>query len=326
MDEPWGESDRRYAEWFAWAKREISADDRVAHGVAAAALEAQEGGAGEDEARRVARASLLGRAAVLAAKASPERRGYTQWYDWARTHIEGEPARLHKATEAALRTMRAGGDAGAAVRAARSAVGLPEDEPLAPKGDPEPEPLSKRHTMAPPPPPDDPGTFYAGFGLRLAAYLIDGAVLTGGLLIVSLLLFAFFLLTNGDNVAGLWIFLACFWVVVIWLYRAGMESSTLQGTVGKRIMGLAVVNRSGRRPSIARASLRFLVELVSMALLGLGFLIALTNRRRQALHDLMAGTLVVRREYASVAPAVMHRMAAPPPPPAGQPPQLEFRS
>src|SRR3977135_3919216 len=78
MDDTWNDADLRYAEWFSWAKREVSGDERVCHGVAAAALEALQRGASRDEVQKVARASVLGRVAVLATEAPPDRRGYAQ--------------------------------------------------------------------------------------------------------------------------------------------------------------------------------------------------------------------------------------------------------
>jgi uncharacterized RDD family membrane protein YckC len=329
MDSPWGDDDRRYAEWYAWAKREVSDDERTCHGVAAAALQAQREGLGDDEVRRQARLSVLGAAAALAEDVPSERRGYAQWYDWARMHVKGDPARLHEATTAALEVMRRGSDAAAAARAARGAVGLPEDEPPPPV-EPEPDPIGKRHATAPPPPPANAKAFYGGFWTRFAAFLIDGAVIALGVAVITLVVMLFFVFGGGRNVLGLWAFILLFALVLMWIYRAGLDSSALRGTVGKRVMGLILVDGRGNKISFMRATWRFIVELFSTLVILLGFLVALTNRRRQTLHDLAAGTLVIRREYIQVAGAVIERFRSgsmpSEPPPAVQPPGLEYRS
>jgi uncharacterized RDD family membrane protein YckC len=64
-------------------------------------------------------------------------------------------------------------------------------------------------------------------------------------------------------------------------------------------------------------------EWLSLLIVGTGFLVSLANSRRQALHDLIGGTLVIRKEYAFVAPSVLAHLAAPRQP--VQPPSLEFR-
>ena len=328
MDSPWGDDDRRYAEDYAWAKREVSDDERTCHGVAAAALAARSRGLSEEDVRREARASVLGAAAALAEDVPSERRGYAQWYDWARVHVKGDPERLHQATAAALEAMRNGSDANVAARAARSAVGLPEQEPP-PPAEPEPDPIGKRHVMAPPPPPAGPRQFYGGFWARFAAFLIDGAVVAVGVTVITVIVMLFFLFGGGRNVLALWVFIIAFAIALTWIYRAALESSTLQGTIGKRVMGLMIVDRRGGRVSMIRATWRFLVQWLSTVLLLLGYLVALTNRRRQTLHDLAAGTLVIRREYAQVAPAVIRRLneEATPGGPAVQPPGgLEYRA
>jgi uncharacterized RDD family membrane protein YckC len=83
--------------------------------------------------------------------------------------------------------------------------------------------------------------------------------------------------------------------VIYWLYFATQESSGWMGTLGKRAMGLAVQGVDGRQLSFSRASIRWLGRQVSAFALGLGYLLALFNEKRQTLHDLLAGTVVVQR-------------------------------
>ena len=83
--------------------------------------------------------------------------------------------------------------------------------------------------------------------------------------------------------------------VVSWLYFATQESSGWMATLGKRAMGLAVQGVDGRQLSFSRASIRWLGRLASGLLLGLGYVLAAFTDKRQALHDLLAGTVVVQR-------------------------------
>jgi len=80
-----------------------------------------------------------------------------------------------------------------------------------------------------------------------------------------------------------------------WLYFALMESSTWQATVGKRLFGLRVTTVEGKPLSFARATGRHFAKYISAAIWMLGFIMAAFTRRKQALHDIMAGTLVLRR-------------------------------
>jgi len=126
--------DERFAEWYAWAKREVSTEGRVCLGAAQAAVEALEAGGDEQAARAAARRSVAGQGIGLITRVSPRRRAYAEWYDWARKELGGGPARQHTAAKAALDVLDRDGDAEAAVAAARAAVAeIPgADAPSAP--------------------------------------------------------------------------------------------------------------------------------------------------------------------------------------------------
>lgn len=121
---------------------------------------------------------------------------------------------------------------------------------------------------------------YGGFWIRVGAYLIDALLLA----IPTIALERAF-----GEVAGLPISLA-----VDWLYFALMESSTMQGTVGKTLCGLAVTDLDGRRISFARATARYFAKFLSAFTLGIGFLLVALTPRKRGLHDLLAGTTVIR--------------------------------
>ena len=79
-----------------------------------------------------------------------------------------------------------------------------------------------------------------------------------------------------------------------WIYEAGMESSSKQATLGKMALGLKVTDEQGRRISFARATARYFSKIISGMILWIGYIMAGFTARKQALHDVIAGTLVTR--------------------------------
>jgi uncharacterized RDD family membrane protein YckC len=140
----------------------------------------------------------------------------------------------------------------------------------------------------------------AGFWARTAAFLVDASlilsILGAGLLVLILTPLkeqfldstdpALFLSAPLALIAGLGI-LAAF------LYFTLGESSPDQGTVGKKLMRLKVVNLEGGRISLPRAAGRFPVKILSFAALFSGVLMIGITRRKQAFHDLAVDTLVM---------------------------------
>lgn len=143
---------------------------------------------------------------------------------------------------------------------------------------------------------------YAGFWLRAVSYLIDLVLVTmiaGATILLPLMARGaipadkpWFLLTEkGRQVVAIQLLVQ----MICWLYFASFESSSWQATPGKRIMGLVVTDIEGRRVTFARASGRFWGKLLSQFLLFFGFVMAGFTQRKQALHDILAGCLVVRK-------------------------------
>ena len=80
------------------------------------------------------------------------------------------------------------------------------------------------------------------------------------------------------------------------LYPAIMHASRVQATVGELALGVKVVDRSGDRIGFGRALGRSAMGLLSGFVCYFGHLVMLFTVNQQALHDLVAGTLVVRKE------------------------------
>lgn len=116
---------------------------------------------------------------------------------------------------------------------------------------------------------------YGDLGKRLVAFLIDLVVL--GIMVRMFRGFSAFL--------------------VWWLYFALLDSSQQQGTLGKVIMGLKVTDMNGNRIKFGTAAVRGLLKTIlsSGFTLGIGLLVAVFTEKRQALHDLLAKTMVVEK-------------------------------
>lgn len=82
-------------------------------------------------------------------------------------------------------------------------------------------------------------------------------------------------------------------VAVAALYFIGFEASSRQATPGKQWLGLRVCTLDGQRPTLGRTVVRFLAGSLSWLSLNLGHALAAWTPRKQALHDLIAGTVVV---------------------------------
>jgi len=85
-------------------------------------------------------------------------------------------------------------------------------------------------------------------------------------------------------------------IILGWLYFAIMESSSTQGTLGKMALGIKVTNLSGDRISFGRATGRHFGKIISTFIFLIGYLMVAFTSRKQALHDMMAGCLVVTRK------------------------------
>ncbi|UXX79456.1 RDD family protein [Reichenbachiella carrageenanivorans] len=123
---------------------------------------------------------------------------------------------------------------------------------------------------------------YATFAQRLLAFNID-------LTIFLVLLVPMVLFIADDRV--FW----CVFLVTGCLYHAGFESSSWQGTVGKRMGKLQVVDRHGNQLSFSQAFLRILLKNVSLLLFFCGFFMIYFRSDRRGLHDLLMKTCVVYR-------------------------------
>lgn len=139
---------------------------------------------------------------------------------------------------------------------------------------------------------------YAGFWKRFAAILIDFAVMFGATFIIFFLLGLLLVAGgNGSTYSGDdWEAIGnCFGIITWWLYFAGMESSGHQGTLGKLALGIKVTDLSGQPIGFGRATGRHFSKILSGIILGIGYLLAAFTPKKQGLHDMIAGCVVVNK-------------------------------
>ncbi len=152
-------------------------------------------------------------------------------------------------------------------------------------------------SAAPPPPvwdarpvgPDH--VAYGGFWIRVVAYIIDGILLTIVCGVADRLLGINILATDWDHYDPLANVIS---LVIGWLYFALLESSERGATVGKMVMGLRVVTSDGQRLSFMNATGRYFAKILSAIILCIGFIMVAFTDKKRGLHDIIAGTLVIK--------------------------------
>jgi uncharacterized RDD family membrane protein YckC len=156
-------------------------------------------------------------------------------------------------------------------------------------------------------------TAYASFGRRLVALILDiiiiGVIQSFVIVPVLAVLGLSFVpnIQNAENIdeaqaagmiaaiigamGALWVISTC----ISFLYFSLLESSKFQGTIGKMAMGIVVTDMEGNRISFGKAALRALGRYISYVILCIGFLMAAFTDKKQALHDMIASTLVIKK-------------------------------
>jgi uncharacterized RDD family membrane protein YckC len=153
---------------------------------------------------------------------------------------------------------------------------------------------------------------YAGFWLRFLAYIIDTLILSAVFLPLGFVLGLLMAASGADENSPVLqlVNLGINGVSILagWLYQAAFESSSWQGTVGKKALGLRVTDMNGQRITFGRATGRYFAKILSGMICLVGFIMAAFTERKQALHDMLANTLVLTG-------APVEAQPVPPPPP-----------
>ncbi|MEL6460108.1 MAG: RDD family protein [Cyanobacteria bacterium J06621_15] len=84
-------------------------------------------------------------------------------------------------------------------------------------------------------------------------------------------------------------------LITNWLYFTVLESSKLQSTLGKSILGVKVTDLNHQKISFSQANIRYWGKLVSILMLMIGLIMIMFNQKRQSFHDMVAKTIVIRK-------------------------------
>lgn len=152
---------------------------------------------------------------------------------------------------------------------------------------------------------------YAGFWLRFVAYIIDYFIIAAiqsivVLPVLAILGFGFVSMDNvnfsdEDAVVAILGMMGALGTLILIsailgiIYFTAMEASKFQGTLGKMALGLKVTDRQGEPVDFGRALIRNLAKILSQMIFMIGFLMAGFTEQKQALHDIIAGALVIRK-------------------------------
>lgn len=156
-------------------------------------------------------------------------------------------------------------------------------------------------------------TTYAGFWLRFVAYIIDYLIIYAvqsfffvpvlGLMGIS---FASKMdnvenMTDAETMGMIGSFAAVagatalLTTVIAILYWSLMESSKYQATIGKMALGLKVTDVDGNSLDFVKSLIRNVCKIISGMIIFIGYIMAGFTEKKQGLHDIIAGTLVVKK-------------------------------
>ena len=153
-----------------------------------------------------------------------------------------------------------------------------------------------------------PPSIYGGFWIRLLAHLIDHVIL-GAIAAPMFFIIALPTIVRVAHEAErnqepspemiMAILSSVFLYAAIafigqWLYEALLTSSSWQGTIGKRVLRLKVVDEAGNRIGFGRATGRFFAKILSSMFFCIGFIMVGFTERKRGLHDMLAGAVVMK--------------------------------
>lgn len=157
-------------------------------------------------------------------------------------------------------------------------------------------------------------TNYAGFWLRFVAWILDGLIIgviqwviitpiLAAIGFASTFSFSDFQNLDETNAAALIGVIAGMFGIAWFiglatriLYHTFMESSKFQGSLGKMALSIQVTDLAGQRLDFGKALIRNLCKIISNLTMLIGYIIAGFTEKQQALHDIIASTLFVKKQ------------------------------
>ena len=139
---------------------------------------------------------------------------------------------------------------------------------------------------------------YAGFWKRFVAFIIDFIILSVFVNILNKACFEPMIMKNliidyANHTATLLLT----GIILYILYFVLWESSSKQATWGKQVMRIKVIDSQGKQLSFYRSFARTIGKILSCLPFYMGFVMAGISQQKQALHDKIANTYVVDKDY-----------------------------
>jgi uncharacterized RDD family membrane protein YckC len=144
----------------------------------------------------------------------------------------------------------------------------------------------------------NPTISYAGFWLRVVASFIDGFILNLVYVIVAFIFFWFFAKNNSSLSNSTQTIMSILYFFIWILYFPLMESRS-GATLGKKIIGIKVLNVNGEPIGFLKSVGRNLAKIISVLILMIGFMMAGFTKKKQGLHDIIASCVVVKSREVS---------------------------
>jgi uncharacterized RDD family membrane protein YckC len=146
-------------------------------------------------------------------------------------------------------------------------------------------------------------TNYASFLYRVLAFVIDFIILSIiGQIINAIFGVNSFAMMNTQDVSVVQDMVKSMMpalgasTVLQAAYYTFMESSAKQGTIGKIALGLKVVDYNGERITPTKAFLKYIGRIINACTCMIGYLLPLFTEKKQALHDMIGGAVVIKEE------------------------------
>ena len=134
--------------------------------------------------------------------------------------------------------------------------------------------------------------YFASFDQRLMAWAIDLFLIAVIYAVVTAV--AILLIESKEVRMSLIIVVVVLIPISQFLYNIVGDCSKTQGTIGKKLMDIKVTDEYGIRLTFGTALIRNLCKIISNVSFGVGYILCLFNKKQQCLHDMIAGTLVVK--------------------------------
>lgn len=147
------------------------------------------------------------------------------------------------------------------------------------------------------------GVRYAGFWWRVLAAILDVIfimLIFMGLAILLMILGVLSgmpgpMMEQGGEPSVLEIFIVIVLYILSILYEPLFLSSKYQATLGMMVLNIQIVDMNFQRISFGKAFLRYLAQILSGLILYIGYIMIAFTEKKQGLHDIMVGTLVIRK-------------------------------